>query len=163
MNEETFMTQFIEDISTSAQDNHVQGVSGQQPMNEGRKGSTRKNKGKEKVALNNNSVQMKRRGRQSGGSAMMSSQLEEMVSLCRHVSQSVPSSGSTQQSMTNIATSMEIIRTMVENGNLVQGSELWGYAIHLLEDSVRRELFINLGDDNGRLQWLEYMYNSRDK
>ena len=94
---------------------------------------------------------------------MISSQLADMVSLCRHVSQSVPSNGSAQQSMTNIATAMQIIRTMVENGNLVRGSELWGYAVHLLEDSVRKEVFINTGDDNGRLQWLEYMYNIGDK
>ena len=52
---------------------------------------------------------------------------------------------------------------MVENGNLVQGSELWDYAIHLLEDSVKKVLSINLGNDNSWLQWLEYMYNIRDK
>ena len=48
---------------------------------------------------------------------------------------------------------------MAKNGNLVQGTELWGYAIHLLEDSVRRELFINLANENSRLQWLECIYN----
>ena len=113
--------------------------------------------------LNNNSVQMKRQRRQSRGSAMVSSQLADLVSMCKNVSQSAPNSGTTQQSTTNIATSMQIIRSMVEHGNLVQGSGLWGYAIHLLENSVRRELFINLGDDDSRLQWLEYMYSVRDK
>jgi len=52
---------------------------------------------------------------------------------------------------------------MVQHGNLVQGSELWGYVIYLLENLARRELFINLGDDDSRLQWLEYMYSIRDK
>ena len=94
---------------------------------------------------------------------MVPSQLADMVSMCRNVSKSVLNRDPTQQSMTNIATSMQIIRTMVEKGNLVRGSELWGYAIYLLEDSVRRELFINLGNDSDRLQWLEYMYTIRDK
>ena len=48
---------------------------------------------------------------------------------------------------------------MAKNGNFVQGSELSGYAIHLPKDPVRIELVINLGDDNSRLEWLEYMHN----
>ncbi|KAJ8444630.1 LOW QUALITY PROTEIN: hypothetical protein Cgig2_023693 [Carnegiea gigantea] len=163
MNEKTFMTQFIKDISIPTQDTITQGLSGRQTISQSGKGSTWKTKGKEKVILNNNSVQMKRQRRQSRGSAMVSSQLADLVSMCRNISQSAPNSGTTQQSMTNIATSMQIIRSMVEHGNLVQGSELWGCAIHLLENSVRQELFINLGDDDSRLQWLEYMYGIRDK
>jgi len=60
MNEETFMTQFIEDISIPTQDTITQGLSGRQTMSQSDKESTGKTKGKEKVMLNNNSVQMKR-------------------------------------------------------------------------------------------------------
>ena len=42
---------------------------------------------------------------------------------------------------------------MVANNNLVQQCEVWGYAVILLKDSVRSELFINLGDNNSRLQY----------
>ena len=40
MNEETFMTYFIEDISTSTKDASTQGLSGQRAMSQGGKGST---------------------------------------------------------------------------------------------------------------------------
>lgn len=137
INEETFMTQFIEDISIPTQGTITQGLSARQPMRQSDKDSTWKTKGKEKVMLNNNNVQMKCQRRQSRCSAMVSSQLADLVSMCRNVGQSAPSSETTQQSTTNIATSMQIIKSMVEHGNLVQGTELWGYAIHLLENSVR--------------------------
>lgn len=39
---------------------------------------------------------------------------------------------------------------------MTQGSELWCFAMCLFEDAVKRELFISLPDDDGRLAWLKY-------
>ncbi|KAJ8433885.1 hypothetical protein Cgig2_004607 [Carnegiea gigantea] len=112
MNEETFMVQSIEDINISTQDTITQGLSGRQPTSQSGKGSTWQTKGKEKVVSNNNSVQMKHQRRQSRGSA----------SKCWPER---PNRGTTQQSTTNIATSIQIIRSMIENGNLLKANARW--------------------------------------
>ena len=56
-----------------------------------------------------------------------------------------------------VAMAMQIINRMVENQILEKGSDFWCYAIHVLEDAVKREIFLNMDDDDSRLKWLQYL------
>jgi len=38
-----------------------------------------------------------------------------------------------------------------------KGSALWYFALTLIENEVRRDIFMNIEDDNGRKYWLMYM------
>ncbi|KAJ8425189.1 hypothetical protein Cgig2_029415 [Carnegiea gigantea] len=43
---------------------------------------------------------------------------------------------------------------MLDNNILEKGSDFWCYATHVLEDAVKREIFLNMDDDDSRLKWL---------
>ncbi|KAF5759753.1 putative transcription factor AP2-EREBP family [Helianthus annuus] len=59
----------------------------------------------------------------------------------------------------SISASIGVINRMVEKGLMTACSELWCFAVNLFEDSVKRELFMSLPDDVGRLAWLQYKHN----
>jgi hypothetical protein len=58
-----------------------------------------------------------------------------------------------------IATAMTVINMMVTKGVLKKGSELWCFAACLIENESRREIFLNMEDDESRKLWLEYMHS----
>ena len=76
---------------------------------------------------------------------------------------STPTSVNTQSSTSNIVASMNVINHMVVNGVLLKGSDLWCYSHHLLENTIRREMFLNMEDDECRMAWLKYMHKMKDK
>ncbi|KAL8244588.1 hypothetical protein R6Q59_010846 [Mikania micrantha] len=59
----------------------------------------------------------------------------------------------------SISASISVINRMVEDGLMTSCSELWCFAVNLFEDNVKRELFMSLPDDVGRLAWLQYKHN----
>ena len=65
-------------------------------------------------------------------------------------------------SMSTIAMAMQIINRMVDNNILEKGSDFWCYATHVLEDAVKREIFLNMDDDDIRLKWLQYFHRMKD-
>ncbi|KAJ8433056.1 hypothetical protein Cgig2_020623 [Carnegiea gigantea] len=113
--------------------------------------------------LKTNNVPLKRNRRQSGGSAMLGAQIKQMVASCRIMSQGGPNKMNKQaSSMSTIAMSMQIINRMVDNQILEKGSDFWCYATHVLEDAVKREIFLNMDDDDSRLKWLQYLHRMKD-
>ncbi|XP_076907397.1 uncharacterized protein LOC143563824 [Bidens hawaiensis] len=59
----------------------------------------------------------------------------------------------------SIRASVGVINRMVDDGLMTACSELWCFAVNLFEDDVKRELFMSLPDDVGRLAWLQYKQN----
>ncbi|PWA34272.1 DNA-binding domain-containing protein [Artemisia annua] len=59
----------------------------------------------------------------------------------------------------SISGAISVINRMVDEGLMTTCSELWCFAISLFEDAVKRELFLSLPDDAGRLAWLQYKQN----
>ncbi|MFS7997054.1 putative transcription factor AP2-EREBP family [Helianthus anomalus] len=59
----------------------------------------------------------------------------------------------------SISSSIGVINRMVEDGLMTSCSELWCFAVNLFEDDVKRELFMSLPNDVGRLAWLQYKHN----
>ncbi|KAI3687209.1 hypothetical protein L1987_80903 [Smallanthus sonchifolius] len=59
----------------------------------------------------------------------------------------------------SISACIGVISRMVDEGLMVSCSELWCFAVNLFEDDVKRELFMSLPDDVGRLAWLQYKQN----
>ncbi|XP_076907398.1 uncharacterized protein LOC143563825 [Bidens hawaiensis] len=59
----------------------------------------------------------------------------------------------------SIGASIGVINRMVAEGLMTSCSELWCFAVNLFEDDVKRELFMSLPDDVGRLAWLQYKHN----
>ncbi|KAJ8421445.1 hypothetical protein Cgig2_012091 [Carnegiea gigantea] len=104
----------------------------------------------QKSALKTKTVQLKRNRRHSGGSAMLGAQIKHMVASCRIMSQGGPNRMNKQaSSMSTIAMAMQIINRMC-------------YATHVLEDAVKREIFLNMDDDDSRIKWLQYFHRMKD-
>ncbi|MFS7997049.1 putative transcription factor AP2-EREBP family [Helianthus anomalus] len=59
----------------------------------------------------------------------------------------------------SISASIRVINHMVDEGLVASCSELWCFAVSLCEDSVKREIFLSLPDNAGRLAWLQYKQN----
>ncbi|KAL8216420.1 hypothetical protein R6Q57_023257 [Mikania cordata] len=63
-----------------------------------------------------------------------------------------------QAGNSSISASVGVINRMVKDGLMTSCSELWCFAVDLFEDNVKRELFMSLPDDVGRLAWLQYKH-----
>lgn len=59
----------------------------------------------------------------------------------------------------SIKAAISVINHMVDEGLMTTGSELWCFAVSCFEDAVKRELFLSLPDNAGRLAWLQYKQN----
>ena len=57
---------------------------------------------------------------------------------------------------------MQIINHMVDNNILEKDSDFWCYATYVLKDAVKREIFLNMDDDDSRLKWLQYLHRMKD-
>ena len=160
-NEDHFFTAFVECVSNSP-------VGNTQANNEDgpfRRVGTNMNPSKklQKSVLKTNPVHLKRNRRQSGGSAMLAAQIKQMVDSCRIMSEGGPSRMNKEPSSTStVALAMQIINRMVENQILEKGSDFWCYATLVLEDAVKREIFLNMDDDeDSRLKWLHYLHRMK--
>lgn len=56
----------------------------------------------------------------------------------------------------SISAAVSEINRMVDEGILTMGSELWGFALDLLEVEARRGMFLSMRDDACRMAWLRY-------
>ncbi|KAJ8432908.1 hypothetical protein Cgig2_004582 [Carnegiea gigantea] len=84
------------------------------------------------------------------GSAMWGAQIKHMVASCKIMSQGGSTRMSKQQSsMSTITTTMKIVNRMC-------------YDTHVLEDSIKQEIFLNMDDDGCRLKWLQYLHRMKD-
>lgn len=59
----------------------------------------------------------------------------------------------------SIKAAISVINCMVEEGLMTTCSDLWCFAVSCFEDAVKRELFLSLPDNAGRLAWLQYKQN----
>ncbi|KAI3687205.1 hypothetical protein L1987_80899 [Smallanthus sonchifolius] len=71
----------------------------------------------------------------------------------------VKTSSVNQVGDSSISACIGVISRMVDEGLMASCSELWCFAVNLFEDAVKRELFMSLPDDVGRLAWLRYKQN----
>ncbi|KAI3821822.1 hypothetical protein L1987_09395 [Smallanthus sonchifolius] len=71
----------------------------------------------------------------------------------------VKTSSVNQVGDSSISACIGVINRMVDEGLMASCSELWCFAVNLFEDDVKRELFMSLRDDVGRLAWLQYKQN----
>ncbi|KAK1435916.1 hypothetical protein QVD17_01689 [Tagetes erecta] len=69
------------------------------------------------------------------------------------------SSNANEVGSSSISASISVIARMVDEGLMASCSELWCFAVSLCEDNVKREIFLSLPDNVGRLAWLQYKQN----
>ncbi|XP_020242772.1 uncharacterized protein LOC109820987 [Asparagus officinalis] len=162
--EGTFWHEFSNEVlnADNQQPNQSQGVT-QVPTSD-----RRTSKEPQKTATKTvNSVPMKRKRRQSTGSAMMNHHLENMVAFCGRAVQALESDASAPDSVTNTQTPVNcavmVMNVLKNMDGLENGSALWCYAVYLLEDAMRRDFFFAMEDDASRLAWLKFMYDMKDK
>ena len=113
-----------------------------------------------------NPIPMKRSRRQSTGSAKLSSQIDDLVTCCKTALDSevsTPSSVNTQSFDSNVVAVSNVMKRLVANSGLLKGSDLYCHSFYLLEDVVRREMFLNMEDDDCRMAWLKYMHAMKEK
>ncbi|KAI3708002.1 hypothetical protein L2E82_36991 [Cichorium intybus] len=103
-------------------------------------------------------VQMKRRKRESAGVTMFKEFITQQNTTQQRTLELLESDASTVNKSNDfsIGAAVSLINKMVDDGILTKGSELWCFAMTLFEDVVKRELFLSLPDDAGRLAWLNY-------
>lgn len=103
-------------------------------------------------------IQMKRRKRESAGVAMFKEFITQQKTTQQRTLELLESDASTvnQCNDYSIGAAVCLINKMVDDGIITKGSELWCFAMSLFEDAVKRELFLSLPDDAGRLAWLNY-------
>ena len=106
-------------------------------------------------------INMKRRGRQSGGSAMLKEHLAQSKATQQRVIQYLESETSTnnQSNKFSIDAVASVINHLIEAKLIVKGSTLWLFAMDLFEDPVKREMFMSMPDDDCRMTWLQHKQN----
>lgn len=103
----------------------------------------------------------KRKRRQSGGATKLSGQIDTMISQSTKVFEWMQAGDNVSKrdsSSSTIAAAMTVINRMVNAGLLEKGSDLWCFAASLIENEARREIFLNMEDDDSRKIWLTYMH-----
>ncbi|KMS95578.1 hypothetical protein BVRB_006960 [Beta vulgaris subsp. vulgaris] len=143
-------------------------TAGSEPSNLKGRNGTRCSKQPQKCGTRTTKpIPMKRKGRQSSGSAMLSSHINTMVNTCSRALELMESDADHLGSVkaqrtyndTSIATAMTIINDMCASEcGLKKNSELWCCLVRLIEDGARREIFIKMDDDESRMTWLGYMH-----
>ncbi|KAL6505877.1 hypothetical protein OROHE_023256 [Orobanche hederae] len=123
-------------------------------------------------------IDMKQKRRHSGGSAILSEKMGIMVNTCTRALELMESDSTFPNKKcchngdsnyaeagtgdTSVALATDIVNRMVAESLLQNASESWCFLMHLLEDGVKRGLFVNMADDVSRMAWLEYMH-AREK
>lgn len=110
--------------------------------------------------VTNKPIKGKRKRRQSKEEAKLMSQIEALVSISNRALEILLSDGSVSKhgsAGSTIAEAMTVINRMVTKCYLEEGSELWCFAACLIENDIRREIFLNMEDDS-RKAWLMYMH-----
>ncbi|CAH1435318.1 unnamed protein product [Lactuca virosa] len=103
-------------------------------------------------------VEMKRKKRASAGSIKLQELLTEQNVIQKRALAILESDSPsfTHSHYFSINASVTLINRMVNDELMTKWSALWCFAMSLFEDAVKRELFMSLPDDSGRLAWLNY-------
>lgn len=103
-------------------------------------------------------VEMKRKKRASAGSIKLQELLTEQNVIQKRALAILESDSpsSTHSHDFSINAAVTLINRMVDDELMTKGRVLWCFAMSLFEDAVKRELFMSLPDDSGRLTWLNY-------
>ncbi|GJZ54991.1 hypothetical protein Tco_0610184 [Tanacetum coccineum] len=59
----------------------------------------------------------------------------------------------------SVSEAVSVITGTVNEGLMTKADKLWCFAMTLFEDVVKRELFLNMSDDDGRMAWLKYKHD----
>ncbi|KAJ1440764.1 Myb/SANT-like domain [Sesbania bispinosa] len=97
----------------------------------------------------------------SQGGAKLSTQIDALVSSSKtalDIMRSDDSVSKNANAKSSIVATIEVINRMVTGCDLKKGSELWCFAYGVIENEVRREIFLNMEDDVSRKAWLIYMH-----
>ncbi|XP_035831197.1 uncharacterized protein At2g29880-like [Helianthus annuus] len=102
-------------------------------------------------------VKMKRKGRESSGASILKEHLTQSNMNQQRALQILESDSSklNQSTKFSIEAAMGLLSRMVDAGLVREDEELWLFAMDLFEDPVKREMFINVPRDHGRLAWLQ--------
>ncbi|PWA47423.1 myb/SANT-like domain-containing protein [Artemisia annua] len=110
------------------------------------------------VTMKPKTVEMKRKGRESAGSKLfkefIAKQEEKQDRVIKILESDV--SSVTKDDPYSVARCMVVINGMVDGALMTNDSPLLYLAIDLIEDAVKREVFMNMRDDNARLKWLQH-------
>lgn len=106
-------------------------------------------------------IQMKRKSRESKGSALFKDLIIQQNATQQRALKILESDASCVNQVGNASVSeaMSVINSMVNKGLMTKGDTLWCFAMTLFEDVVKRELFLNMPDDDGRMAWLKYKHD----
>ncbi|KAJ0901207.1 hypothetical protein HanPSC8_Chr08g0322661 [Helianthus annuus] len=102
-------------------------------------------------------VKMKRKGRESLGASILKEHLTQSNMNQQRALEILESDSSklSQSTKFSIEAAMGLLSRMVDAGLMREDEELWLFAMDLFEDPVKREMFINVPHDHGRLAWLQ--------
>ncbi|GJV65502.1 retrovirus-related pol polyprotein from transposon TNT 1-94 [Tanacetum coccineum] len=110
-------------------------------------------------------INMKRTGRQSGGSTLLKEHITQSKATQQRVIQYLESemSNSNQSNKFSIEAVVSVINHLIEADLIVKGSTLWLFAMDLFEDPVKREMFMSMPDDESRMAWITMDIEKRKK
>lgn len=115
--------------------------------------------------MTNKPIKGNRKRKRSGGATKLGGQIETLISqsnLALEIMQSGGFKSKQVNGSSTIATAMTVINRMVTKGLLEKGSELWCFATCLIENETRREIFLNMGDDDdSRKSWITYLHSQK--
>ncbi|KAK2383299.1 hypothetical protein P8452_38479 [Trifolium repens] len=162
--ENSFWPDFMNEVAGTQVPN--QGLGGTQVPSQGLEGTqvTGQGGGTKRAAenINNKLYKGNRKRKQTGGAAKLGGQIETLISQSHKALEIMQSDGNACKQVNGsftIATAMTVIKNMVTKGVLEKGSELWCFAACLIENESRREIFLNMEDDEARKLWLAYMHS----
>nr|GMD88212.1 Myb/SANT-like DNA-binding domain protein [Ipomoea batatas] len=158
VDESSFWNNFMSEV------NHCVGnqdVSGTQVPRQSQSNNVRKCAETQNIGLK--PIQMKRKRRQSGGAAQLSSHLDSLISNSNRALDVLigDNTVNTQSTTTlSLAIAISVINRMVTDGIMEKGGDLWCFSRSLLKDDLNREIFFNIDDDFSRKTWLKYMHDT---
>nr|XP_043638520.1 uncharacterized protein LOC122609555 [Erigeron canadensis] len=102
-------------------------------------------------------VNMKRKGRDSLEASMLKDHLTQSNLNQQRVLDMLESSSSkpSQSNEVSVDVAVGVLNRMVDAGLLNEYEELWFFAMDLLEDPVKRKMFMSVRHDEGRVAWLK--------
>nr|GLL21418.1 uncharacterized protein LOC109154913 [Ipomoea trifida] len=148
-------------LGTRLKNGVPQDVSGTQVPRQSQSNNVRKCAETQNIGLK--PTQMKRKRRQSGGAAQLSSQLDSLISNSNRALDVLigDSTVNTQSTTTvSLAVAISVINRMVTDGIMEKGGDLWCFSLSFLKDDLNREIFSNIDDDFSRKAWLKYMHDT---
>ncbi|CAK8563945.1 unnamed protein product [Lathyrus sativus] len=112
--------------------------------------------------MTNRHIKGNRKRKQIGGTVKLGGKIETLMSQSHKALKIMQSDGNASKevnSSSTIATTMIVINRMVTDGVLKKGSELWCFGACLIENELKRKIFLNMADDESRNLWLTYIHS----